>query len=261
MYSQSSKGVVLISVLQSSAIKMWFPLASQLQIIFFELFLSSSVDNALMDWQHQHRGIATRYSDNILVTWRKNNIKEFESLKNIFNHFAVRFTPQVPRKWEEPINFCGITIPRKGKPHLSNERKRQIRTASKSIKSIHGADIFIREWSWSRKNRILAAKKSTGLRGFPGRWSFSAQRNWIFSVSSQPIDLAGDRPISSRDNRVWIFWWRQGELRDSVLILYGLNLLHVPCYDLPSNCSFIFSYAPKVYPGAFCFICKLRYNS
>ena len=115
----------------------------------FEIFASRKFDTQLADWQNKHAGVVTRYTDNILATWRKNTKESFEDLQKIFEGFQVRFTPKEPRKWEEPIRFCGITIPRRGRPHLSNLKTRKLlyEARKKSLDALDGAQRFVDEWS------------------------------------------------------------------------------------------------------------------
>lgn len=129
--------------------KLVIPIGFSTSSHLFEIFLSNSIDKELLAWQDEYRGTVTRYTDNILVTWRKNTKEALDALKRIFCSFEVRFTPLNPRKWEESIRFCGITIPRNGKPHLSNRKRKKMRqdASGKSLKSIDGVDKFIHQWS------------------------------------------------------------------------------------------------------------------
>jgi|GEM_PF-2151716 len=114
----------------------------------FELFVSRKIDKPLMDWQTKHRGTITRFTDNVVATWRKNTDEAFRDLKACFSGLNVRFTPQRPRRCSQPIRFCGIIIPQRGKPHLSNSRKEKILQTmnERSLNAQEGVEAFLRQW-------------------------------------------------------------------------------------------------------------------
>lgn len=66
----------------------------------FEVFISRSIDRDLMAWTEKHKGTVTRSTDNILVTWRKNNERAFQELIKIFDSFEVRITPPETKEME-----------------------------------------------------------------------------------------------------------------------------------------------------------------
>ena len=114
----------------------------------FELFMSRSIDGQLVAWQEKHQGIVTRYADNILCTWQKNTTEAFEDLRKIFKGLKIRMTPRRPKKWQEPIRFCGIIIPKQGSPRISKKKKKEIlnQANKKSITSLKGAYAFLDQW-------------------------------------------------------------------------------------------------------------------
>lgn len=115
----------------------------------FEIFASRRFDTRLVFWQNKYNGCTTRNGDNVLITWQKNTEEAFKALEEIFDGFEVRLTPQKPRKWQEPIRFCGITIPKKNRPHLSNRKRKKllVKARQKSHESLTGATQFICNWS------------------------------------------------------------------------------------------------------------------
>lgn len=112
-----------------------FPSSSWL----FEIFCVRAVDGPLIAWAEKHRGVVTRYTDNILVTWKKNTQEAFSELVHIFDGLNVRFTPLEPRKWDDktPIRFCGFTLQLGGMVGLSLRRVQELerRAGEEHIKS------------------------------------------------------------------------------------------------------------------------------
>lgn len=120
-----------------------FPTSS----ILFEIFFSKTIDPALLVWAKEYDGVATRSGDNILITWKKNTPEAWQELKETFRNFQVRFTPQRPRKWQEPIRFCGIFLPKKGCPVISERRKKfLLNRARKRPKSLFVVKRFFEQW-------------------------------------------------------------------------------------------------------------------
>jgi len=97
----------------------------------FEFFMSRIIDPRLIEWQKKHGGVVTRYCDNILVTWRKNTPVAFQDLVRIFSGLEVRFTPKKPKKWEEPIRFCGLLLCPDGRIELSCKKRKELLTKAR----------------------------------------------------------------------------------------------------------------------------------
>ncbi len=111
----------------------------------FELFASRVLDARLIEWQTKHDGHITRNCDNILATWKKNRPDVFSDLRSVFEGFNVRATPQKPKKWTEPIRFCGLAIPRHGRPFISRRKQEEMLDTAlkKSQKSLNGTLQFL----------------------------------------------------------------------------------------------------------------------
>ncbi len=114
----------------------------------FEIFMTRAIDPKFVAWQKEHSGTITRYSDNILATWQKWSEDAFLDLQNIFAGLKIRITPQRPRKWRQPIRFCGAIIPKNGSPRLSRRRKERMQRKAheKSYESERGVGQFIETW-------------------------------------------------------------------------------------------------------------------
>ncbi len=128
------------------------PIGFRTSSYLFEVYATKELDPRLIDWQLMYNGNITRHCDNILVTWRKDATVKLQHLKQIFEFrgLDIRLTPKSPRRWiDQPIRFCGITIPRKGKPHISRRKAKDImqRAKDKSSCAIKGASEFLQSWS------------------------------------------------------------------------------------------------------------------
>lgn len=101
-----------------------FPTSSYI----FELVMLRLVDRGLNAWAEEHKGVVTRYCDNVLVTWKKDTPEAFRDLHLTFERFRVRFTPKRPRKWDSnsPIRFCGFILHQDGRVGLSRQRKKKL---------------------------------------------------------------------------------------------------------------------------------------
>jgi hypothetical protein len=146
LYLAENRGIIdlngcFVKMGEKEVIPIGFPTSNWL----FEFFASRALDQKLISWQKNHNGHVTRNCDNVLATWRRNSPYVFEDLIDIFCEFEIRVTPKKQKKWVEPIRFCGLMIPRRGKPIVSKRKSQKIleQAQQKSQRAVDGALQFL----------------------------------------------------------------------------------------------------------------------